>query len=383
MDVQADRRKPGRSVPDALKDFFDASIVQGIAREMQAAYPPFAGKTFIAECMAGLEPLSLTGRGWHVADVLKRHLPESYAESADILIASLGPELETTEGWGMAPFRYMPHVFYVAKYGLEDFESSMRAQHALTQRFSAEFSIRAFLVRYPHETYSRLRDWASDPSVHVRRLVSEGTRPRLPWAPRLHDFQQDPSPVIALLDLLKDDPELYVRRSVANNVNDIAKDHPDRAADLCRSWVEDASPERRWVIQHALRSLVKQGNQTALEILGFAGTPSVQVKNLMLNPNPLRIGDSLRFSCDLFSTARETQDLLVDFRVHFVKGNGRTAPKVFKLRQVNLRPGEYTHLDGRVSLAVLTTRQPHPGRHALDLIVNGIIISLAEFDVTR
>ena len=136
----------------------------------------------------------------------------------------------------MDVFIYLPHVFFVAKFGVGHFEASMRAQYELTQRFTAEYSIRGFLERYPERTLARLREWAGDANAHVRRLVSEGTRPRLPWAPRLRAFQDDPQPVLELLELLKDDPELYVRRSVANNLNDIGKDNPTALIDTCRHW---------------------------------------------------------------------------------------------------------------------------------------------------
>src|SRR5262249_34126743 len=155
------------------------------------------------------------------------------------------------------------------------FEPAMRAQYELTKRFSAESSIRAFLMQYPEATYARLLEWARDGSVHVRRLVSEGTRPRLPWAPRLRAFQDDPRPVIALLELLKDDPERYVQRSVANNLNDIGKDHPELAVEVCRRWSARTSPGRAWIVRHALRSLVKKGHRGALEAVGAGSRPKV------------------------------------------------------------------------------------------------------------
>ena len=163
----------------------------------------------------------------------------------------------------------MPHCFFVAEYGLDHFEPSMQAHYQLTQRFTAEFSIRPFLIKHTEATLARLRQWARDPNEHVRRLVSEGTRPRLPWASRLPAFQADPAPVLALLELLKDDPALYVRRSVANNLNDIGKDHPRVLMQTAQRWMRDATPERAWVVRHALRWAVKQGDPAALKVLGF------------------------------------------------------------------------------------------------------------------
>ena len=219
-----------------LKDFFNAGLVREIASNISRACPDFDAAGFVRVGLDGLDHLELTQRGWHLAEALQEYLPQPFSKAADVLVASLGPEHAGSDEFGMAPFRYLPHVFFVQKYGLDDFEAAMRAQYELTKRFSAESSIRAFLVRYPEQTYARLLDWARDENVHVRRLVSEGSRPRLPWAPRLPAFQKDPQPVIALLELLKDDPERYVQRSVANNLNDIGKDHPEVAVAVCRRW---------------------------------------------------------------------------------------------------------------------------------------------------
>jgi 3-methyladenine DNA glycosylase AlkC len=281
----------------------------------------------------------------------------------------------------MAPFRYLPHVLFVQKYGLEDFEIAMRAQYELTKRFSAESSIRAFLVQYPEQTYERLVEWARDGSVHVRRLVSEGTRPRLPWAPRLRAFQRDPQPVIALLEMLKDDPERYVQRSVANNLNDIGKDHPDLAVEVCRRWSIDATPGRAWIVKHALRSLVKQGHGGALALMGAGAVPNVAIDNVRLSPRNVMLGGRLRLSFEIVSTVRKQQTLLVDYAVHFVKANGATKRKVFKLRRLDLPAGGRVRLASAVSFADLTTRRHYPGRHRLEALINGAVHPLAAFDL--
>ena len=212
------------------------------------------------------------------------------------------------------------------------------SQYELTKRFSAKSSIRAYLVKYPEETYERLVEWARDENVHVRRLVSEGSRPRLPWAPRLSAFVQDPQPVIALLELLKDDPERYVQRSVANNLNDIGKDHSEIAVGVCRRWSVGASPGWEWIIKHALRSLVKKGHTGALELRRGRRKPEVAISKARLAPPDVEVGKKLRFAFDIASTGKAPQELLVDYAVHFVKANGATSPKVFKLRRIVLPP---------------------------------------------
>jgi 3-methyladenine DNA glycosylase AlkC len=369
------------SMSEKLKHFFNEPLVGSIAAELRRAHLPLRERPFVDACMAGLDGLELTARAWHIAEVMHGYLPRPFAAAAEILVASLGPELARTEGFGLAPFRYLPHVLFVQKYGLDDFEPAMRAQYELTKRFSAESSIRAFLARHPEATYARLRDWAGDGNVHVRRLVSEGTRPRLPWAPRLRAFQEDPRPVIALLELLKDDPERYVQRSVANNLNDIGKDNPDLAVDVCRRWSSGASPARAWIVGHALRALVKKGHRGALAALGVDGTPAVRIADVKLAPRRVKLGGTLRFSFALASTGKKAQDLLIDYAVHFVKVNGATRPKVFKLRKIVLSPGERMELASTLSFEDLTTRRHYPGRHRIDLLINGIPHPLAEFDV--
>jgi 3-methyladenine DNA glycosylase AlkC len=224
--------------------------------------------------------------------------------------------------------------------------------------------------------------WALDPNVHVRRLVSEGTRPRLPWAGRLRRFQQDPAPVVALLETLKDDPELYVRRSVANNLNDIGKDHPEVLVDIARRWMSDATPEREALVRHALRSLVKQGHPGALRVLGAGRRPDLAVGRVVISPKRVRKGGAVMVAFELRATGARRQRLLVDLRVHFVKARGTTAPKVFKLKTVDLVPGATASFRKTVSLADLTTRQHHADRHVVEIVVNGRILPLGAFQLT-
>ncbi len=320
---------------EELKHILNEAAIRNLAGELRRVHAPFREKPFVAACRAGLDELALMARAWHIADVLHDHLPRPFAAAADILLASLRPKPAPDEN-GPSPLRYMPHLCFVQKYGLDDFETAMRAQYIFTQWFSAEFSIRAFLTKYPEETYARLLDWTGDANVHVRRLASEGTRPRLPWASRLPAFQADPRPVIALLERLKDDPERYVQRSVANNLNDIGKDHPDLLVELCRQWLVGASPERKWIVQHALRSLVKKGHPGALALLGVGARPDIRISDVSLTPRHVSVGDKLRFSFTIASTGQQAQDLLVDYAVHFVKANGASRPKVFKLRKIAL-----------------------------------------------
>ncbi len=368
---------------EPLKNQFGAEIPRTLARMISQVSPAFEQEAFINEALDGYEALDLMQRGKKIARALRCYLPDSYPEAVEILLRSLGPKLEDTQGQGMTPFLYLPHVCYVAEYGLEHFEASMTAQYELTQRFTAEFSIRPFLERHKVATLARLKEWASDPSPHVRRLVSEGTRPRLPWAPRLREFQKDPRPVLELLELLKDDADLYVRRSVANNLNDIGKDHPNSLVETTRRWMQDASDERRWLVSHALRSAVKRGEAGALEVMGFGEEAAVAVGNIDITPQRAVMGGAVEIAFEVGNTAANFQRVLVDMRIHFVKANGKTNPKVFKLKAVNLAPSETAQLRKSVSLAEMTTRKHYAGTHKVDVVLNGRIQSLGEFELVQ
>jgi hypothetical protein len=189
--------------------------------------------------------------------------------------------------------------------------------------------------------------------------------------------------VIALLERLKDDPERYVQRSVANNLNDIGKDHPDIAVEVCQSWSAQASPGRQWIVKHALRSLVKQGVRGALQTLGVSAKPKISLTRIRLLPATVKLGGQLRFSFQMTSTGRRAQELLVDYAVHFVKANGKARPKVFKLRKVTLPPGASLELQGKISFEDMTTRRHYPGLHRIEVLVNGIKHPLAELDVRK
>lgn len=368
---------------EPLKNQFGVEIPDNIARMISQVFPAFEQDAFVKDALDGYEALDLMPRGWKIARTLRDYLPINYPEAAEILLASLGPKLDKTEGHGMSPFLYLPHVCFVAEYGLDHFEISMRAQYELTQRFTAEFSIRAFLEQHTEATLVRLKVWAKDPSPHVRRLVSEGTRPRLPWAPHLRKFRKDPRPVLALLELLKDDSELYVRRSVANNLNDIGKDHPALLVATARRWMHNATDERRWLVSHALRSAVKRAELGALEVMGFGEKVKVSLGKTRITPQRAKIGGSVEIAFDLTSTASRCQRVLVDFRIHFMKANGKTSPKVFKLRTIDLAPRETVQMGKSVSLAEMTTRKHYAGTHKVDVVLNGHTKPLGTFELAQ
>ncbi|HJU74138.1 MAG TPA: DNA alkylation repair protein, partial [Gemmatimonadaceae bacterium] len=338
---------------DSLKTFFSPALVRRLAADVARVHPAFPSAAFVKQACAGLDDLELLDRGRHIAAALAKHLPQRYPEAIDVLLRSLGPEHASDElvGAGMAPFFYFPHTIFVAEHGLDDFDVSMRAQYELTKRFSAESSMRPFIARDPERTLAVLRDWTTDKNPHVRRLVSECTRLRLPWAGRVPWLDTNPERVLELLSLLKDDSSTLVRRSVANNLNDLGKAYPELLTRTCAAWLDGASAERRALVEHALRSAVKRGEPNALRLLGYGKKARVSVDDVRFSPRRVPIGQRVSINFVLRSTARTSQDLLVDIAVHFVKANGHAAPKVFKLKRVTLAPRGRLELGTTISLA--------------------------------
>ena len=262
-----------------LKDLLSQKAIECLAQNILYVHKDFDAKAFCEFALTGLEQLELMQRGQHIARALRQFLPKIYSEAISVMIASLTPAQPEAEGSGLAGFFYLPHSFFISDYGQDKrynngkdpFEASMGALHALTTRFTSEFAIRPFLIHQQERTLSKVFDWLHDHNPHVRRLCSEGTRPRLPWGKRIPSFISIPPPTLHLLETLKNDKSLYVRRSVANHLGDIAKDHPDVAFSMCERWLkEDASKDLKWLIRHAVRHPAKKGDARALKIRAAA-----------------------------------------------------------------------------------------------------------------
>ncbi|HRO58221.1 MAG TPA: DNA alkylation repair protein [Burkholderiaceae bacterium] len=369
---------------DTLKSAYGPEVVRRIARGLAFADPSFRADAFEADVLDGFDGLELMPRVHRIAEVLHRHLPGDYPRAVEGLLRSLEATQHGAPASPMAGFLYLPHTMYVARYGLdaEHFDLSMQALHALTKRSTAEYAIRPFIERHADRTLARLRQWTADDSEHVRRLVSEGTRPRLPWASRLREFQRDPAPVLALLERLKDDPSEYVRRSVANNLNDIGKDHPALLLATCRRWVEARVPApRRALVRHALRTLLKQCDPQALALLGFGDKTRLAIGDVSIEPPKLRIGERLRIAIELRNDGEKTQQVLADLRIRYVKADGTAQPRVFRLQSLELSPGQRETLRKTVSMQQMTTRRHYPGRHGIELLLNGEAHPLGDFEL--
>ena len=362
-----------------LKDFINAELVAQIADRIVAVQPAFAAAAFTAAVVADLDELEFKARHRLIAATLREFLPADYPEALRILLAML--EDESAEPTGKAAdLQLMAIPTFVEVYGVDFPRESLDAMPAITRVSSCEFAIRPFLIAQPQATLKRLRLWTQHDDENVRRLASEGSRPRLPWAPPLRQFIADPSPTLSLLEQLKDDPSLYVRRSAANHLNDISKDHPQRVLERMAAWNKGASAERLWLISHALRTLVKRGDTQALAILGY-GEANVELRGLELEPLALQFGNALEFTFELLNRDTAEQNLMIDFVMRFRKANGTTAPKVFKLKKTRLAAGEAVTISKKLAIKPISTRKYYPGRQRLEIQVNGRVLGGTDFEL--
>jgi len=358
----------------AFKDELDRRLARALADELRRAWPDFPEPRFTRGIAAALEPLELLARADLLAERLAATLPAAFADGAAVLWRAL--ESPTFTGW-----MTLPCGAFVAKRGLDEPGVALPLLAGLTPRWSSEAPIRPFIERHPGLTYEYLRRWCTDGDEHVRRLVSEGTRPRLPWAPRLRDLVADPSPNIPLLDALVDDESAYVRRSVANHLNDISKDHPDLALDLAEGWAVRGDAGA-WVVRHGLRTLVKRGDPRALGLVGADTHTPVELVDLRADRHRIAIGDSVTFTFTLRLPDGSTAcDAVIDYRVHYAGARATKAPRVFKLTRRRLEPARPVTITRAHRFEHVSVRRIHPGRHRIDVQVNGRVLGAVDFDV--
>ncbi|MCM8536292.1 MAG: DNA alkylation repair protein [Lentisphaeraceae bacterium] len=358
-----------------MKDVFNKENIEALAKSIKKTWAKFDDSSFLKTVFDGFSELSFSERNLRIAETLGLYLPENFCEASKILRSSLGEELPQSDLEGFSGFIYMPVAAFSASKGLDYFDESMVLQREVTKRFTSEFSIRYFLQKYPKKTMEQMLLWARDENYHVRRLASEGCRPRLPLSIRLHCFVKDPSPVLKVLEILKDDKQLYVRRSVANNLNDISKDHPDIVIETLERWQkENVDP---WLTKHALRSLFKQGNKAALKLCGYAVDQEIACRHFQLNSKTVNLGESLSFSFEL-ETEKEGL-FMVDFVIHHMKANGKLSPKVFKLSKCSFAGKR--KFSGKHSIREISTRKYYSGKYLIDIQVNGSKVASEEFEL--
>jgi len=372
--IDDNRATKGFSLKDQLFNEGKVRYLAGLFGETLEA------DAFVKDVMARLLELELKARIVHISEVLAVHLPDDFAEAASALEAALPPPLDPAKSDDdFGDFIFAPLGAYVAEHGLAQLDISLPLLKEMTKRFSVEFDIRHFLNAEPEATMAALTEWAQDENYHVRRLVSEGTRPVLPWGVKVGLSVEEP---MALLDVLHADETRYVTRSVANHLNDITKKDPELVLEALARWKvagKQAADELDWMTRHALRTLVKKGHTGALEMLGYRSSPQISAE-MEFSPVVV-IGEVGQL--ELVIQAAQDERLMVDYVIEFVKANGQRRPKVFKLKKLDIKAGERVRLTkNHRFLKDATTFKHFPGTQRVYMQINGQKFGEQEFDLT-
>jgi 3-methyladenine DNA glycosylase AlkC len=363
--------------PQAFKHLVNEASATRLARELAAVHAAFDARGYVREVVRTLPELELKPRIRLLSDTLVRYLPSHYPDALAILLGTLGPPLGEGEGAGASAFYYWVHASFVEHHGLAHPELSLAAMREITQRSTAEFAVRPYLHQHLERTLAFLRTCARDPNPHVRRWVSEGTRPYLPWGTRVPALVREPAHGLALLELLRGDASAYVRTSLANHLNDVSKLDAAVAIGAVRRWLADGVPGAEWVAQRALRGLVKAGHADALAVFGVDKRTSARVTRFQLAAKSICVGEQLTFEATI--AGEKSERLVVDYAVLFPGARERMSRKVFKWATPTLAQGERLTLTKRHSFKPITTRVYRAGSHTLELLVNGNVVETAHF----
>jgi len=362
---------------NAFKHAFNGMLLQQIAGSISRYFPPFNSAAFLAIELQ-LADREMKARVHLIRDALAAELPQNYPEALSILVSVL----QDNQFRG---FSVWPVAEFIQTYGLDYPDISLEALKIVTQCFTSEWAVRPFIKKYPQQTMTFLLDCAKSDNVDIRRWASEGTRPRVPWGEQLPAFIQDPSRTREILEVLKFDAELYVRKSVANHLNDITKDNPDYVIKLLNDWKQQATPAEiknlTWVIKHALRSLIKAGHPQALSLIGVQFGADVELDEFTVKNSKIKLNQSLEFTTQLRSVSNQPQNIVIDYVLHFMKANNKTAPKVFKLRSFILQANDVVRIDKKHTVKKITTRQYYEGIQYIEIQVNGEVLDKAEWSL--
>jgi 3-methyladenine DNA glycosylase AlkC len=313
--------------------------------------------------------LELKPRIKHIAAAIHDQLTENTLENLKI-ITSISENIRNNQN-KQDTFEYLFLCDYIEVYGLQELEASLESIEKVTVLASCEFAIRPFLLKYPKETFAQLMEWSYHPHASVRRLASEGCRPKLPWGMGLPFLKKNPNPIYPILENLKDDPSLYVRRSVANNINDISKDHPKDVLKILHDW-NGFSGERNWLVKRAARTLLKKGDTKALRLFGYGNINNFEIIRLKLQTKKVIIGSYLIFYFSVTNKSKSNQKIRLEYFIHFLLANGSLSKKVFKISEREMNAKETLHYERRHSFKIISTRKYYTGSHKVSLVINGI-----------
>jgi 3-methyladenine DNA glycosylase AlkC len=351
--------------PNAFKHFYNLSFL----KRLSSAFDELDRRSLL-KLEVEFESMEMKDRVRRIRDELRTQLPKDYPAALKIV-------MKAAKSGKLSNFDYWPLTEFVQTYGTGHPELSLAALRELTKLFTSEFAVRPFLIAHEELTLAYLLRMAKDKNVHLRRWASEGSRPRLPWGQKLHHFIDDPTKTIPILEELKFDKGQYVRKSVANHLNDITKDHPDLVVKLLKRWRKEGDVE--WILKHALRSLIKNGHPGALELVGVRSSAKVKLKSFEISAREFKVEDRVDMNLELVSEDSKPQTVVVDYVIYFQKSNGSLSPKVFKLKSLELLPKQTVHLRKSHHLKKVTTRVFYSGPHAIGIQVNGKVVKKLSF----
>jgi len=355
---------------ELLKDAYSKEYITNLASRLKQHYTKLNTSKFIHNVIDPKWPQrELKDRMYHIARCLHAHIHQSYPQSITLLS-------EIVSQFGS--YEAMLFPAYIELYGLDDWTTSIPALELFTQYSSSEFAVRQFTLQNPQKMMKQMQRWSKHKNYHVRRLASEGCRPRLPWAIALPEFKKDPKLIIPILETLKNDSELYVRRSVANNLNDIAKDHPTLIHKLSKQWLGQ-NDEVNWLVKHGCRTLLKKGDKKILQLFGYK-KPKHVVIHKMACDKTVKIGHSFNFQAELKSTSKKLGQLRIEYAIHYLKSNGSLSKKVFKISESVIKEQSKT-INKNHSFKKMSTRKHYPGLHKISIIVNGELLKTKSFEV--
>ncbi|HWZ22387.1 MAG TPA: DNA alkylation repair protein [Cytophagaceae bacterium] len=351
---------------EPLKNIYSKAFIDEFTSVLKKVYPTLDANRFTKLVFsANWAEKELKQRMRHIAEVLKQVLPEKFTDASTIIIRCVGELKKTYKGEMSLAYMFFPD--FVEVYGIDDYENSIKAFEKITTFASAEFAVRPFLIKYPEKMQKQMLTWSTHPEAMVRRLASEGFRPRLPWAMAVPYLKKDPTIILPVLENLKHDESETVRRSVANNLNDIAKEHPELVMELASKW-QGMSTEVDWVIRHGSRTLLKRGNASVLKFYGLTEIKGITITNLKTDKKKIKMGEDLNFSFTMI--VKKGAKLRIEYGIDFMKANGKTSRKIFKLSESLFEKGEH-NLSRKQSFRDFTTRKHYPGNHAIAILING------------
>jgi len=376
---------------EPFKNMFNEQFFERFTKDLKRVINDFDAPGFVSQLMDDeWEGREFKQRIVHITTVLKKFLPADYKEAiAKILelldyVENIHPDYSVIDDtkYGLTLEYGMILDNYVEQYGLDDYETSVKAIEKITQFSSCEFSTHPFIIKYPNEMMAQMLVWSNHEHWGVRRLASEGCRPRLPWAMALPNLKKDPTPIIPILENLKNDPARFVRLSVANNLNDIAKDNPEIVFELAKKW-RGESKEVDWIIKHGCRTLLKQGNPEVMELFGLDGVKNISIENFQISNPKVKVGDSLEFSFNLLNNSNKKAKIRLEYGIYYQKANGTLTKKVHKISEKEYVANSTTRITRRHSFKVVTTRKLHLGLHQVSAIINGNEFEKYAFDLIQ